>query len=162
MLWYILVNGRTDLLQWYGLSQLPAGVRMAYLANTPWVDPNTFEISPNEEDVVLDIGWYEPAAADMQHISIEEHDSFSKSSLAKAVSPRLSHFRLVHFLPGVPRTLNMARPLRPQNPTSPPNFLPFSPLRPTPAPWSSCYTIGHALLASYVNTVSTRQLQIGM
>ncbi|KAF8600226.1 hypothetical protein BDV93DRAFT_525516 [Ceratobasidium sp. AG-I] len=84
LLWYVLVNGRTDLLQWYGLPQLPSGVRMAYLAQTPWVDPNTFEIPPNEDDVTLDIGWYEPATSTSQHIMIEEHESFSKSSLAKA------------------------------------------------------------------------------
>ncbi|KAG9124139.1 hypothetical protein FRC07_012695 [Ceratobasidium sp. 392] len=68
----------------YGLPPLSAHLRMAYLAFTPWIDPNSYDILPNEEELVLDIGWYEPSRSIVRHLIVEEYERMSKTVLPKS------------------------------------------------------------------------------
>ncbi|QRV77443.1 hypothetical protein RhiJN_05458 [Ceratobasidium sp. AG-Ba] len=79
--WY---NGRHALLPFYGLPPLSPNLRFAYLAFTPWIDPNSYNIRSNEEEEVLDIGWYESGSGVTHNIVIEDYDGMSKNALPKA------------------------------------------------------------------------------
>jgi hypothetical protein len=81
-----LYGGRHELLTAYGLPPLTPHLRIAYLAHTAWIDPNTYKIALSEEEPSLDIGWFDPATDAAQHFVIEEYEGMSKGSLPKSVS----------------------------------------------------------------------------
>ncbi|CAE6373678.1 unnamed protein product [Rhizoctonia solani] len=84
LLWQILYAGRTDLPSIYGIPALPPALRIIFFSFTLWIDPNTYEPSPNEDFEVLDFGWHEPVTDTTKHYIIEEYSSFSKKSIDKA------------------------------------------------------------------------------
>ncbi|KAG9097560.1 hypothetical protein FS749_006009 [Ceratobasidium sp. UAMH 11750] len=84
LLWYAWYGGRHNVLTTYGLPPISPQLRIAYLAYTPWIDYNSYKISPREDGEILDIGWYEPGLGNTHHIIIEEYESMSKRSLPKS------------------------------------------------------------------------------
>ncbi|KAJ1303182.1 hypothetical protein OPQ81_011381 [Rhizoctonia solani] len=84
LLWHILYAGRAELPSVYGLPSLPSTLRLVYFSFTSWIDPQTYDVSANEETQVLDFGWYEPSADTTKHYIIEEYAGMSKASLDKS------------------------------------------------------------------------------
>ncbi|CCO31127.1 hypothetical protein BN14_05161 [Rhizoctonia solani AG-1 IB] len=84
LLWQILYAGRTDLPNVYGIPPLPTSLRIIFFSFTLWIDPNTYEPSPNEDLEVLDFGWHEPTTDTTKHYIIEDYSSFSKTSIGKS------------------------------------------------------------------------------
>ncbi|KAG8730392.1 hypothetical protein FRC11_006799 [Ceratobasidium sp. 423] len=84
LLWHILHAGRAELPQIYGLPAPPPTLRLVYFSFTPWIDPNTYDISANEDPQALDFGWYEPSTDTTKHYIIEEYAGMSKASLDKS------------------------------------------------------------------------------
>ncbi|QRW20055.1 hypothetical protein RhiXN_09030 [Rhizoctonia solani] len=84
VLWQILYAGRGDLPGIYGIPPLPPSLRIVCFSFTLWIDPNTYDPSPNEDVEVLDFGWHEPITGNTKYYIIEEYSSFSKRSNDKA------------------------------------------------------------------------------
>ncbi|KAF8672116.1 hypothetical protein RHS04_07884 [Rhizoctonia solani] len=84
LLWQILYASRGDLPGIYGIPPLPPSLRIICFSFTLWIDPNTYDPSPNEDVEVLDFGWHEPITSNTKHYIIEEYSSFSKRSNDKA------------------------------------------------------------------------------
>ncbi|KAG8777527.1 hypothetical protein FRC12_000330 [Ceratobasidium sp. 428] len=84
LLQYGFWRGRHPVFDTYGLPPLSPHLRIAYLAFTPWIDPNSYNIRPNEDDPTLDIGWYDAKTGTVHHIIVEEYETMSKTTLPKA------------------------------------------------------------------------------